>query len=187
MSNACKMLKPRLSLCLSRSYATRIAEKPPARFPDPLLNNPSAGVKTLKDENLTFIHRPPPTAPSPHSTILAPASPLLKSPTPPNKRAPMPPLLRPSAYKAAPSRMSDEDITRLRKLRLSDPEIYSRGKLAKMFKCTPNFVSKVAALPRPQRKEFVKKMEVEHEAVREQWGEKKATFVAIKQKRREFW
>ncbi|KAG1748666.1 mitochondrial ribosomal protein subunit L20-domain-containing protein [Suillus lakei] len=144
------MLKPRLSLCLH------------ARFPDPL------------DENLTFIHRPPPTAPSPHSTTLAPASPLLKSPTPSNKHAPMPPLLRPSAYNAAPSRMSDKDMEQLRKLRLSNPEKYSRAKLAKLFKCTPNFVSKVAALPRPQRKE-------------EQWGEKKATFVAIKQKRREFW
>jgi len=83
--------------------------------------------------------------------------------------------------------MSDEDINRLRKLRLSNPETYSRSKLAKMFKCTPNFVSKVAALPRPQRKEFARKMEAEHEVVREQWGEKKATFVAIKQKRREFW
>lgn len=181
------MLKPRLPLFFSRSYATRIAEKPPARFPDPLSNNPNAAVKTLKDENLTFIHRSPPTAPSPHSTILAPASPLLKSPTPANKRAPMPPLLRPSAYTASPSRMSDEDITRLRKLRLSDPEIYSRAKLAKMFKCTPNFVSKVAALPRPQRKAFARKMEAEHEVVREQWGEKKATSVAIKRKRREFW
>src|SRR6267154_4377358 len=165
------MLKPRLSLCFSRSYATRIAEKPPARFPDPLLNHPNAAVKTLKDENLTFIHRPPPTVPSPHSTTLAPASPLLKSPTRANKHTPMPPLLRPSAYNAAPSRMSDEDMKQLRKLRLSDPETYSRAKLAKMFKCTPNCVSKVAALPRSQRMEFMKKMEVEHEAVREQWGE----------------
>ncbi|KAG0704300.1 mitochondrial ribosomal protein subunit L20-domain-containing protein [Suillus ampliporus] len=181
------MLKPRLSICFSRSYATRIAEKPPARFPDPLVNHPNAVVKTLKDENLTFIHRPPPTAPSPHSTTLAPASPLLKSPTPPNKRAPMPPLLRPSAYNATPPRMLDEDMKQLRKLRLSNPEKYSRTKLAKMFKCTPNFVSKVAALPRPQRKEFAREIEAKHENVREQWGEKKATFVAIKQKRREFW
>ncbi|KAG2151369.1 mitochondrial ribosomal protein subunit L20-domain-containing protein [Suillus clintonianus] len=181
------MLKPRLSLWLTRSYATRIAEKPPARFPDPLLNQPNTFVKTLKDENLTFIHRPPPTAPSPYSTTLAPASPLLKSPTSFNKNAPMPPLLRPSAYKVAPSRMSDKDMEQLRKLRLSNPEKYSRAKLAKLFKCTPNFVSKVAALPRAQRKEFSRKMEAEHETIREQWGEKKATFVAIKQKRREFW
>ncbi|KAG1906469.1 uncharacterized protein F5891DRAFT_1002495 [Suillus fuscotomentosus] len=158
------MLKPRLSLWFTRGYATRIAEKPPARFPDPLLNAPNVAVKTLKDENLTFIHRPPPTVPSPHSTTLAPASPLLKSPTPSNKHAPMPPFLRPSAYNAAPLRM-----------------------FAKLFKCTPNFVSKIAALPRPKRKEFARKMEAEHETVREQWGEKKATFVAIKQKRREFW
>ncbi|KAH7922037.1 hypothetical protein BV22DRAFT_687079 [Leucogyrophana mollusca] len=182
------MLKPRLSLNLAfrRSYATRRPEKPPARFPDPLLSTPAATVKTLRDENLTFIHRPPPTAPTPHSTTLEPASPLLRRPTR-AKRVPMPPLLRPSAYKPEPARLSQEDMARIRELRLSNPSAYSRTKLAKMFRCTPNFVSTIAALPRPQRKVFAKKMETEHEAVREKWGEKKATFVAIRQKRREFW
>ncbi|KAH7910814.1 mitochondrial ribosomal protein subunit L20-domain-containing protein [Hygrophoropsis aurantiaca] len=182
------MLKPRLSynLAFCRTYATRIAEKPPARFPDPLVNNPAATVKTLRDENLTFIHRPPPTAPTPHSTTLQPASPLLKRPTRVKGTA-VPPLLRPSAYNPIPARVSQETMERIRELRLSDPSTYSRTKLAKMFKCTPNFVSKIAALPRPQRKAFAKKLETEHEAVREKWGEKKATFVAIRQKRREFW
>lgn len=168
-----------------RTYATRRPEKPPARFPDPLLNNPNATVTTLEDGRLTFIHRPPPAAPVPYSTTLDPASPLLKPPT--SIPDAMPPLLRPSSYKAEPERMSQEDILKIRELRQSDPRSYSRTKLAKMFDCTPHFISKIAALPRPQRKRFAREIEAVHSAVRERWGERKATSIAIRQKRREFW
>lgn len=183
---------PRLPFGLSsrcRTYATRKPEKPPARFPDPLKNDSNAVVTALQDDsNLTFIYRPPPSVPSPHSTTLDPASPLLKSPTPSNgSGGPFPPLLRPSSYKPEPERVSREVIEKIRELRLSEPGTYSRTKLAKMFNCTPNFISKIAALRRPQRKQFRGKLEAEHVAVRERWGERKATVVAIRQKRREFW
>ncbi|KAJ2978638.1 hypothetical protein NUW54_g11257 [Trametes sanguinea] len=73
-------MKPRLPLSLrlpfSRSYATRLPERPPYRAPDPLRNNPHATYQELADKNLTFIHRPPPTAPSPLSYTTSPASPL---------------------------------------------------------------------------------------------------------------
>src|SRR5258705_2524283 len=55
------------------------AEKPPYRAPDPLVNNPKATVTKLGgEEELTFIHRPPASAPSPYSLSIAPASPLLR-------------------------------------------------------------------------------------------------------------
>lgn len=182
------MFRPRLSLHLSRcrTYATRRPEKPPARFPDPLHSNPNATVTTLEDSNLTFIHRPPPSVPTPHSTTLDPGSPLLKPPTHPTDGR-MPPMLRPSSYKPEPERMSREDIEKIRALRLSDPRVHSRTKLAKMFNCTPHFISKIAALPRPQRRQMGRETEAEHKAVRERWGERKATMTAIRQKRREFW
>ncbi|KIJ64469.1 hypothetical protein HYDPIDRAFT_111796 [Hydnomerulius pinastri MD-312] len=181
------MFKPRLTLNASRcrTYATRRPEKPPARFPEPLKNSPNATVTTLEGSKLTFIHRPPPTAPSPHSTTADPASPLLKSATPTGGT--MPPFLRPSSYRPELEPVSQEDMEKIRQLRLSDPNTYSRNKLAKMFSCTPNLVSKIAALPRTQRKQLVKKQETEHAAIREGWGERKATFVAIRQKRRQFW
>ncbi|KAH7885366.1 mitochondrial ribosomal protein subunit L20-domain-containing protein [Phlebopus sp. FC_14] len=181
------MLKPRSSFISTtrRTYATRRAEKPPARFPDPLKNSPNATVTTLEKSNLTFIHRPPPTAPSPHSTTLSPASPLLRPPTPTG--GPIPPMLRPSSYKPEPERLSAEDLEKMRELRLQDPSTYTRSKLAKMFNCSPNLVYKVAALPKTQRKELAKKQETEHTRIRAGWGEKKATFVAIRQKRREYW
>ncbi|KAH0831916.1 hypothetical protein J3R83DRAFT_12799 [Lanmaoa asiatica] len=93
------MLKPRFAPSLSRcrTYATRRPEKPPARFPDPLRNNPNAVVTPLEGDKLTFIHRPPPSAPSPHSTTLDPASPLLRPAA--TTGGPLPPLLRPSEYR----------------------------------------------------------------------------------------
>ncbi|KAF9220981.1 hypothetical protein BS17DRAFT_769029 [Gyrodon lividus] len=181
------MLKPRFAFNVSRcrTYATRRPEKPPARCPDPLQNNPNATVTTLEGNKLTFIHRPPPTAPSPYSTILDPASPLLKPATPTG--GPMPPFLRPSSYRPEAARLSKEDMEKLKELRLSDPNTYSRTKLAKMFNCTPHFVSKIAAVPRTQRKQFAKRQETQHTAIREGWGERKATFMAVRQKRRQFW
>ncbi|KAL4073154.1 mitochondrial ribosomal protein subunit L20-domain-containing protein [Scleroderma yunnanense] len=182
------MFRPRLPLNLSRcrAYATRRPEKPPARFPDPLKNNPNATVTTLEDSNLTFIHRPPPSIPTPYSTTLDPASPLLRASASSTEER-MPPLLRPSSYKPEPERVSREDIEKMRELRLSNPRMYSRTKLAKMFNCTPHFISKIAALPRPQRKQFGRELEAEHNTARERWGERKATVAAIRKKRREFW
>ncbi|KAI5986784.1 mitochondrial ribosomal protein subunit L20-domain-containing protein [Pisolithus marmoratus] len=188
------MFRPRLlplsSSSRCRTYATRRPEKPPARFPDPLKNNSNTVATTLQDDhNLTFIYRPPPSVPSPHSTTLDPASPLLK-PQPSLSNGSggrLPPLLRPSSYKPQPERVSREVIEKIRELRLSEPRTYSRTKLAKMFNCTPNFISKIAALRRPQRKQFTGELEAKHAAVRERWGERKATVVAIRQKRREFW
>ncbi|KAG6376945.1 hypothetical protein JVT61DRAFT_979 [Boletus reticuloceps] len=141
------MLKSRFSLSLCRTYATRRPEKPPARFPDPLNNTV---VTPLDGGKLSFIQRPPPTAPSPYSTTLDPASPLLRPPTPTG--SPLPPFLRPSAYTPAPTRLSRQDLEKLRALRRSDPNLYSCGKLAKMFGCRPSFVSQVAALPRSLRR-----------------------------------
>ncbi|KAF8550827.1 hypothetical protein OG21DRAFT_367203 [Imleria badia] len=166
----------------ARTYATRRPEKPPARFPDPLRN---AVVTPLEGGKLSFIHRPPPSVPSPHSTTLDPASPLLRPAVPTGSA--LPPLLRPSEYRPAPARLSREDIDRLRVLRQSDPNLYSCAKLAKMFDCTPSFVSQVAALPRTLRRAFGRKQEAKVERVKAGWGERKATFRAIREKRRAFW
>ncbi|KAI9568606.1 mitochondrial ribosomal protein subunit L20-domain-containing protein [Boletus coccyginus] len=183
------MLKPRFTLGGCRTYATRRPEKPPARFPDPLRNNPRAVVTPLEGGKLSFIHRPPPSAPSPHSTTLDPASPLLRPATAMGSGAPspLPPLLRPSAYKPAPPRLSTEDIEKLRTLRRTNPRVYSCTKLASMFDCTPGFVSQVAALPRALRRAFATRQAAKVEVVKAGWGERKATVRAIKERRRAFW
>lgn len=188
-------LSRRLSSVLSftRSYATRhprpkpgTSERPAYHASDPLIDNPKATVTSLKDEDLTFIHRPPPTAPSPFSLTTAPSSPLLRlNPSP--IRGPLPPFIRPSANKEGPPRASDEAIAEIRRLRLSNPTKYSRGKLAKMFGCTESFVASIAALKKPQRAALIRIRDQKHAQVREKWSEKKSIVRAIRAKRREFW
>ncbi|KAI9061325.1 hypothetical protein FKP32DRAFT_948908 [Trametes sanguinea] len=181
-------MKPRLPLSLrlpfSRSYATRLPERPPYRAPDPLRSNPHATYQELADKNLTFIHRPPPTAPSPLSYTTSPASPLLKDgPTP--VTGALPPSVRKD--KGEKARLSDEAIAKIRDLRRADPVKWTRGKLAKEFGCSPWFVGKLITLKGPDRRRALEEREREHAEARAKWGERKSLQAEIRKKRREFW
>ncbi|KZT64957.1 hypothetical protein DAEQUDRAFT_677728 [Daedalea quercina L-15889] len=172
-----------------RTYATRIPERPPYRAPDPLVNNPNATYTKLEDD-LTFIHRPPPTAPSPWSYTTNPASPLLQSaPTPAGEA--LPPPTRPGqgaeAEAEAWPRMSDEDLAKMRALRAEDPVRYSRSRLSKMFNCSPNFVAIMAPTKMRERKKILRQRDAEHEEARSKWGVKRAYFEAARKKRRGLW
>ncbi|KAF5382637.1 hypothetical protein D9615_002942 [Tricholomella constricta] len=189
--NFCRRLTVPASL--TRTYATKYrrpkpgtSERPAYHAPDPLVNNPQAVVTPLQDEDLTFIHRPPPTAPTPFSLSTAPTSPLLR-PATPLTSDPLPPFIRPSADKVLPPRASDATVAEIRRLRRSDPVNYSRGKLAKMFGCTQNFIGTIAALKSAPRMGLIRARNLEHEKARERWSEKKATVHAIRAKRREHW
>ncbi|KAF5389301.1 hypothetical protein D9757_003466 [Collybiopsis confluens] len=178
---------------LSRAYAPkwprpkpRTSERPPYRAPDPLINNPAATVTALPDQNLTFIHRPPPTAPSPLSYTTNPVSPLLRPPTQPTSSA-LPPLSRPSANKPPLEPLAPEQITEIRRLRRSNPTKWTRGRLAEKFGCTQHFVGLVAATKKPMRKKLVQRRDEEHNANRAKWSEKKSLVAAISQKRRQYW
>jgi hypothetical protein len=180
------------------------AERPPYRAPDPLLNNPKATVTQLggKDgeQELTFIHRPPPSAPSPYSLSVAPASPLLRprshalGTTETETRQPespssslLPPPIRSQTQKEESPRMSDEDLARLKYLRRSDPFLYTRGKLAKMFGCSPTFVGMVAPLKKSQCRATHKVLEEQHEKAKARWSEKHQIVMEIRKKRKELW
>jgi len=192
-----KKLDGLASRFLTRSYGTKhsrkfprpnpgTAERPAYRPPDPLVNNPKATVTTLEDENLTFIHRPPPSAASPHSFTTNPCSPLLK-PVPTLVDGPLPPFARPGLHKPGPERASDETIAKIRELREKEPDKYSRGQLAKMFNVTRAFVSTVAPLKVTKRKEIQEQVEKEHEVARSKWSERHSLVKAIRKKRRELW
>lgn len=164
------------------------AHKPPSRPLDPLNNHPNAGVQQLENGELTFIHRPPPTSPTPFSTTEQPSSPLLLAPTASAKGAVrLPPLLRPSAYVKPPPRVSDTQLAEIKRLRAEDPAKYTRGRLAKMFGCTNHFVALVAALPPAERKRRVKEMEAERETNKAQWGHRRSLIAEIRAKRKTFW
>ncbi|KAI0042157.1 chondroitin AC/alginate lyase [Auriscalpium vulgare] len=158
-----------LQLGLRRTYATRLPEKPPMRHPDPLINNPAAVVTPLS-EDLTFIHRPPPSAPTPFSYTTNPSSPLLRPASPAD--APLPPTLKDTSAAPKPPRMSDAKIAEMRALRASNPKL-SRTFLAQKFECTPAFVSLMAPLSHPAQRDNLELRDRAHAEVRAQWGEKK--------------
>lgn len=170
---------------LARGYATRLPQKPPMRHPDPLLNNPNT-VTTSLPEDLTFIHRPPPSASAPFSYTVNPTSPLLlaESPAPATGSTLPPPLAQP---KLEQPRLSADKITEIQRLRVQDPKRYTRTRLAEMFGCTPAFVGYVAPLARPERTAALARRERVHEKARAQWGEKAMLIHEIRKKRKEFW
>ncbi|KAJ3789161.1 mitochondrial ribosomal protein subunit L20-domain-containing protein [Lentinula aff. detonsa] len=177
---------------LTRAYAPKwprpkpgTSERPPYRPSDPLNNNPSATVTALPDENLTFIHRPPPTAPSPISYTTNPVSPLLRPPSSPSSI--LPPLLRPSVDKSVPIRLTAVQVAEIRRLRSLDPVKWTRGRLAKKFDCTQQFVALVAATKKTTRTKLIRRRDEEHEANRGKWSEKRSLVAAISQKRRQYW
>lgn len=164
------------------------SEKPPYYAPDPLVNNPKALSTPLEGGELTFIHRPPPTAPSPHSLTSNPVSPLLRAaPATEADEADLPPYLRPSANIFPEKRLSDSELIEMKRLRKENPKKYTQGKLAEMFGCTPRFVSLKAALPKPARKRALRARDADHQEVREGWSDHKTLVRDVRKKRMEFW
>ena len=170
---------------LARGYATRLPQKPPMRHPDPLLNNPNT-VATSLPEDLTFIHRPPPSASTPFSYTSNPTSPLLLtgSPSTATGSALPLPLARPKLERF---RLSDDKIAEMQRLRVQDPKRYTRSRLAEMFECSPVFVGYVAPLARSEKKAALARRDQAHEKARAHWGEKAALIREIRKKRKEFW
>ncbi|KAH9980023.1 mitochondrial ribosomal protein subunit L20-domain-containing protein [Lactifluus volemus] len=170
---------------LVMSYATRLPQKPPMKHLDPLLNNPNA-VTTSLSPDLTFIHRPPPSAPTPHSYTVNPSSPLLRTESPPSSvdSALPPPLAKP---KLKLPRLPEDEIMKIRRLRMENPTLYTRRELANSFGCSPAFVSYVAPLNRSEKRAALAKRDRDHEKARERWGERAALIREIRRKRKEFW
>ena len=173
-----------------RRYATRRPERPPPKIKDPLLS-PNA-VHHQVAPNLSFIHRSPPTAPTPFSLSTAPSSPLLLPlPLPSsdastsNKAGLPPPTQKPR--KKPEAKLTNEQIGEIRRLREADPTLHTRQKLARQFGCLPSYIPMVAPLSKVEMRKALARREQEHEANRSRWGEQKAMVVAIRKKRRSLW
>ena len=179
-----------LARSLRRCYSTRLPTRPPPRVPDPLADVPNV----VLEDNITFIHRPPPTMPPPESFTTAPSSPFLRPPTRPQGTTTsftdpsLPPVSRPSLIpKKQYPRLTDQDIQSMKELRHSDPAKWTCTKLAAQFNCSPGFVSLVAGLKSGDWKKQVKDTAAHHQRDRDKWGEKKALSQKIRAKKREFW
>ncbi|THH03785.1 hypothetical protein EW145_g6011 [Phellinidium pouzarii] len=175
----------------TRSYATRRPVKPPVKIVDPLTSSSNASIQQLSD-GVTFIYRPPPSAPSPFSTTVRPASPLLRpssssSSSVASADIPVPPRVKKERIFPSNHVLSEADFVAMRELRASDPVYYTRTRLAKEFKCSPFLVGQKVPLDKTSKTAALEKIYNEHAQIREKWGEQKSMAVAIRKKRREFW
>jgi hypothetical protein len=161
----------------------RLPERPWPRVNDPLAQSPNA-TTTEAAPDVTLITRRPPTAPSPLSLTTAPASALLRPPTPRSQSGPLPPTTRDTTL---PDPASQRTIQRIRELRTQDPARFTRSVLARMYGVTQAFVGMVAPSKKTYRKEAIRQRDEAHETIREKWGERKSISVEIRRKRREFW
>ncbi|EAU86039.1 hypothetical protein CC1G_07118 [Coprinopsis cinerea okayama7 len=178
---------------LARGYATRYprprpgtAERPPLKHGDPVTQSRNTTVVNLEDEGLTFVHRPPPSAPSPASLTTAPASPLLRPQSKPAGEVPLPPALHNHPLKERKT-LSTEDIAKMKELRASDPVTYSTNKLAKMFGCSRHFVILSTRITTAQRTALEREREAQHEENRERWSDRHKLVKALRARRRQMW
>lgn len=152
-----------------RNYAVSRANPRPK---DPVLTSPNAKVQQIGE--VTFIHNPPSSVPTPHSLTTAPASPLLFKAA--EGGGELPPLVR-QKRKPEQARLTQEQMNELRRLRMSDPKTYTCGVLARKYGCSRVFVSMVAPLPKDKQPERAS----------EEWGEHKMLIREIRRRRREHW
>jgi hypothetical protein len=181
-----------------RGYATRPLPRPK----DPLSTSKTAVISEIAP-GITFIHRSPPAAPTPHSLTTAPSSPLLqKSAASPDARTASPSLSIPSPAAGSsqpdigslppvlrsgpPERryhLAPAQVEKMRSLRASDPETYTVSVLAKQFDCSRAFVQITAPASNARRAA----LNADSAKQKAGWGHRKRLQREIRQKRRSFW
>ncbi|KAG8966939.1 hypothetical protein FRC03_011010 [Tulasnella sp. 419] len=163
---------------LRRGYATRAIP----RHKDPLIHSSNAVHVTLP-EGVTFIHRPPPSAPTPESLATNPSSPLLRPLVKATESSTLPPSVRNATYSNQSNHLTAAQIEEIQQLRRTNPQVNTVSALAKKFNCAKIFVSSVAPLDkesRAKREEALRKRD-------ERSGENRKIAKAVRQKRRELW
>ncbi|PLB51751.1 putative 60S ribosomal protein L20 [Aspergillus steynii IBT 23096] len=155
----------------------RLRVKPDASFGSPT-NQPYDNI----------IHNPPSSAPSVYHTPTKflpsnDARRALRAHAGVKSEGPeeLPPVFKASTQKKY--HLNPSDIEEIRKLRLSDPMMWSRWKLAKRFDCSPMFIAMVCEAS-PQKKEIQRHV---LEAVQSRWGAKRRMAREDRQLRKESW
>lgn len=169
-----------------RNYATRRPERPARKIKDVLDNAINANRVQVQDnsQKFTFIHRSPPSAPTPFSLTTAPASPLLKPAT--ITAQPLPPQI-PQKITVQHRTLSESEIDSVRQLRSQDPLTYTASKLAAQFGCSSKFIALVAPLSKEVKRQKLRIRDEEHQDIRSKWGPRKQLVKEIREKRRSYW
>ncbi|KAJ4311303.1 hypothetical protein N0V94_008021 [Neodidymelliopsis sp. IMI 364377] len=115
------------------------------------------------------------------SPVAAPGTPLsTASHLPPKPSARLPPPVRTPYEKKY--HLDEAQIAEIRKLRLGDPDKWTRVKLAEKFGCSQFFVGMVAKAP-----EKAERVALEHEAARQKWGVRRKMAREDRERRKVLW
>ncbi|VVT56981.1 mitochondrial 54S ribosomal protein mL58 [Magnusiomyces paraingens] len=167
--------------------ASSFAKKSDVATPFPTKFHPTRSANTTKI-NLPagVVHNPPASAPSPHQTPSAflPADDARRHAVWNTKQEHqienMPPLTEPTTKKY---HLTEADISEIQRLRLEDPEKWTRKALAEKFKCSPFFVS-IVSKPNEERQQ---KMDQHLDTIKSNWTEHRTNARRDRQRRRELW
>ncbi|OCL10771.1 hypothetical protein AOQ84DRAFT_353357 [Glonium stellatum] len=99
---------------------------------------------------------------------------------PPKPSAPLPPPVRAPYEKKY--HLTDVEIAEIRSLRSSDPDKWTRERLAEKFGCSQFFVSLVCKAP-----EKGKMVERQHQEARERWGRRRREAKEDRNRRKDTW
>ncbi|KAH6633679.1 mitochondrial ribosomal protein subunit L20-domain-containing protein [Boeremia exigua] len=128
----------------------------------------------LSYSNTTALRRQASPVASPGTPLSAPSH------LPPRPSAALPPPVR--APYAKKYHLDDAQIAEIRRLRLGDPEKWTRVKLAERFGCSQFFVGMLVKVP-----EKAARIEGEHQAAREKWGRRRREAREEREKRKVLW
>lgn len=78
--------------------------------------------------------------------------------------------------------LDDAQIEEIRKLRLGDPDKWTRVKLAEKFGCSQFFVGMVVKVP-----EKAERIAAEHRGMREKWGKRRKMAREERERRKVLW
>jgi len=160
-----------------RRMKQRLRVKPDASF--------TASPKSAQQDHIIF--NPPSSSPSIYHTPL-------KFIPPEDKRRDLPSAIRtvtpmprlPPAVRESYQKqyaLTSEDIAEIRRLRMMDPELWTRDKLAKQFNCSSLFIGIVCEESRERKQQQVKALE----DIKSRWGLRRRAAREDRMRRRESW
>ncbi|KAF2713037.1 hypothetical protein K504DRAFT_369956 [Pleomassaria siparia CBS 279.74] len=115
------------------------------------------------------------------SALAAPGTPLhIASHLPPKPSSMLPPPVRKPYEKKYT--LGEVEIAEIRRLRLSDPDKWTRVKLAEKFGCTQFFVGMLVRVPEKHQR-----VETSHQKARDMWGERRRGAREDRIRRRAMW
>jgi hypothetical protein len=178
------------SLCESVTLGSRRNQSSYRRTKARLRVKPDASFgQSPKQSEDHIIYNPPPSAPSAFQTPtkFLPPDDIRKSlRTDASSGNQQDAGVLPTVYKKPGQKqyhLKPADIAEIRKLRLSDPMLWSRWKLAKRFECSPMFIAMVCEAG-PEKRQIQRKV---LEAVQSRWGVSRRMAREDRQLRKETW